>query len=75
MKSYHLNNQNKLLLISTLINLIYICNCQQTLLTLSIVEPTDCGQNQYYDISHLTCTDCPQNTAKSDRIYILFCLL
>lgn len=37
-----------------------------SLTPISLVQPKSCPSNQYFDISHLTCVNCPANSESSD---------
>ena len=61
-----------LLFLFTLIFLIEKSNTQlqTTLSTVKILKAADCTNDQYFDISHLTCVSCPNNTIKQDREFL-----
>jgi hypothetical protein len=44
----------------------YLLNGQTSVSPIILVQPSSCSSSSYFDISHLQCLQCPQNSIKSD---------
>ena len=65
---------NLVLIFLLLTRNIYLINGQTSITPIILVQPGSCSSGYYYDISHLSCQQCPANSVASDSKFFKFIL-